>query len=325
MSVLAIILTRLAKAALTLLAIAVLNFCLLHAAPGDPAVVLAGEAGAADEQMIAQLRERFGLDQPFGVQLWKYVSGVATLDLGYSFRQGAPVIDLIADRLPATLLLTLTAFVISLVCGIALGVAAAARVGKPQDSLLTTFALLFYATPLYWAALMAVLVFSVWLGWLPGFGYETVGADYTGWARVIDIAKHLVLPALTLGLFFMAVYMRMTRASMLEVSTADFVKTARAKGLSDKVIRRRHILRNAILPVVTLAGLQAGQLIGGAVLTETVFAWPGIGRLMFESLAARDYNTILGVFLVSAAMVILFNIVTDIVYRLVDPRIGARA
>lgn len=325
MSVLAIILTRLAKAALTLLAIAVLNFCLLHAAPGDPAVVLAGEAGAADEQMIAQLRERFGLDQPFGVQLWKYVSGVATLDLGYSFRQGAPVIDLIADRLPATLLLTLTAFVISLVCGIALGVAAAARVGKPQDSLLTTFALLFYATPLYWAALMAVLVFSVWLGWLPGFGYETVGANYTGWARGIDIAKHLVLPALTLGLFFMAVYMRMTRASMLEVSTADFVKTARAKGLSDKVIRRRHILRNAILPVVTLAGLQAGQLIGGAVLTETVFAWPGIGRLMFESLAARDYNTILGVFLVSAAMVILFNIVTDIVYRLVDPRIGARA
>ena len=325
MSVLAIIVSRLAKAALTLLAIAVLNFCLLHAAPGDPAVVLAGEAGAADEQMIAQLRERFGLDQPFGVQLWKYVSGVAMLDLGYSFRQGAPVIDLIADRLPATLLLTGVAFVISLVCGIALGVAAAARVGKPQDSLLTTFALLFYATPLYWAALMAVLVFSVWLGWLPGFGYETVGAGYTGWARVVDIAKHLVLPALTLGLFFMAVYMRMTRASMLEVSNADFVKTARAKGLSDKVIRRRHILRNAILPVVTLAGLQAGQLIGGAVLTETVFAWPGIGRLMFESLAARDYNTILGVFLVSAAMVILFNIVTDIVYRLVDPRIGARA
>ena len=173
--------------------------------------------------------------------------------------------------------------------------------------------------------LMAVLVFSVWLGWLPGFGYETVGAGYTGLARAFDIAKHLVLPALTLGLFFMAVYMRMTRASMLEVSQLDFVKTAKAKGLSGPAIRRRHILRNAILPVVTLAGLQAGQLVGGAVLTETVFAWPGIGRLMFESLAARDYNTILGVFLVSAAMVILFNIVTDIVYRLVDPRIGAKA
>lgn len=325
MSVFLAILSRLAKAAVTLLAIAVLNFFLLHAAPGDPAVVLAGEAGAADEAMIAQLRERFGLDQPFYVQLGKYVAGIVQFDLGYSFRQGAPVSQLILERLPATLLLTMTAFVISLVLGISFGVAASARVGKASDSLLTTLALLFYATPLYWAALMAVLVFSVWLGWLPGFGYETVGANYTGITRALDILRHLVLPATTLGLFFMAVYMRMTRASMLEVSQLDFVKTARAKGLSGPVIRRRHILRNAILPVVTLAGLQAGQLIGGAVLTETVFAWPGIGRLMFESLAARDYNTILGVFIVSAAMVIFFNIVTDIVYRLVDPRIGARA
>lgn len=325
MTVLIAILSRLAKAAVTLLAIAVLNFFLVHLAPGDPAVVLAGEAGAADEAMIAQLRERFGLDQPLYVQLGKYVAGIVQFDLGYSFRQSAPVAQLIAERLPATLLLTMTAFVISLVLGISFGVAASARVGKASDSLLTTLALLFYATPLYWAALMAVLVFSVWLGWLPGFGYETVGANYTGITRALDILRHLVLPATTLGLFFMAVYMRMTRASMLEVSQLDFVKTARAKGLSGPVIRRRHILRNAILPVVTLAGLQAGQLIGGAVLTETVFAWPGIGRLMFESLAARDYNTILGVFLVSAAMVIFFNIVTDIVYRLVDPRIGARA
>ena len=319
------ILARLLKAALTLLAIAVLNFFLIHAAPGDPAVVLAGEAGAADEQMIADLRERFGLDQPYYVQLATYVGNILTLDLGYSFRQGAPVLDLVLERLPATLILTLTAFCISLTAGIMLGVAASARVGKFTDSLITGVALLFYATPLYWAALMAVLVFSVQLGWLPGFGYETVGGNFTGWERVTDVLAHLVLPALTLGLFFMAVYMRMTRASMLEVAQQDFVKTARAKGLSPAVIRRRHILRNALLPVVTLAGLQAGQLVGGAVLTETVFAWPGIGRLMFESLAARDYNTILGVFLVSAAMVILFNIITDIVYRLIDPRIGHKA
>ncbi|WP_323786034.1 ABC transporter permease [Thalassovita sp.] len=321
MNIAGAVLGRLIKAVLTLLAIAVLNFFLIHAAPGDPAAVLAGEAGAADEQMIADLRAQFGLDQPFYIQLWTYVRNVLTLDLGYSFRQGAPVLELILDRLPATLILTMSAFGISLTCGIMLGVAASARVGKLADSLLTGFALIFYATPLYWAALMAVLVFSVQLGWLPGFGYETVGADYSGFQRVGDILAHLVLPALTLGLFFMAVYMRMTRASMLEVAQQDFVKTARAKGLSPAVIRRRHILRNALLPVVTLAGLQAGQLIGGAVLTETVFAWPGIGRLMFESLAARDYNTILGVFLVSAAMVILFNIVTDIVYRLIDPRI----
>lgn len=325
MAVFTALFSRLLKAALTLLAIAILNFFLVHAAPGDPALVLAGEAGAADEKMIAQLRAQFGLDQPFYVQLWSYVANVVTLDLGYSFRQGAPVLDLILERLPATLILTLSAFVISLTLGVALGVAAAARVGKLSDSALTTFALLFYATPLYWAALMAVLVFSVQLGWLPGFGFETVGADYSGIARVLDVARHLILPALTLGLFFMAVYMRMTRASVLEVAQMDFVKTAKAKGLRDGLIRRKHILRNAILPVVTLAGLQAGQLVGGAVLTETVFAWPGIGRLMFESLAARDYNTILGVFIVSAALVIAFNILTDLIYRLVDPRIGARA
>ncbi len=314
---------RLLKAVITLLLIVVLNFFLIHAAPGDPAAVMAGEAGAADEIFIAQLRERFGLDQPLYVQLWNYVGNILQFDLGYSYRQSAPVLDLILERLPATLLLTLTAFGISLLFGVAMGVAASARVGKLGDSVITGIALLFYATPLYWAALMAVLVFSVWLGWLPGFGYETVGGGFSGLGRAIDILKHLILPATTLGLFFMAVYTRMTRASMLEVAQMDFVKTARAKGLPGRVIRRRHILRNALLPVVTLAGLQAGQLVGGAVLTETVFAWPGIGRLMFESLEARDYNTLLGVFLVSAAMVILFNIVTDLAYRLIDPRIGA--
>lgn len=315
------VLGRLIKAIVTLLAIAVLNFFLIHAAPGDPAAVLAGEAGAADPQMIADLRERFGLDQPLYVQLATYVGNVMTLDLGYSFRQNAPVLELIADRLPATLLLTLTAFVISLSAGVMLGVIASAHVGKLFDSVLTSFALLFYATPLYWAALMAVLVFSVQLGWLPGFGYETVGAGYSGLARALDILKHLILPATTLGLFFMSVYMRMTRASMLEVSQQDFVKTARAKGLGHGVIQRRHILRNALLPVITLAGLQAGQIFGGAILTETVFAWPGIGRLMFEAINQRDYAVILGVFYISGAMVLLFNLITDVVYVIVDPRI----
>lgn len=323
MTLLAAILTRAAKAAITLLMIVVLNFFLIHAAPGDPAAVMAGENGAADQIFIDQLRERFGLDQPLYVQFYKYVGGVLQLDLGYSYRQQMPVLDLILDRLPATLLLTLTAFGMSLLLGIIFGLAAAARVGRWSDSAITGLALLFYATPLYWVALMAVLLFSVQLDWLPAFGYETVGAGYTGLAMVVDRLEHLVLPALTLGLFFMAVYLRMTRSSVLEVSQMDFVKTARAKGLGEGVIRRRHILRNALLPVVTLAGLQAGQLVGGAVLTETVFAWPGIGRLMFESLTARDYNTLLGVFLVSAAMVILFNILTDIVYRLIDPRIAA--
>ncbi|QDA35843.1 ABC transporter permease (plasmid) [Paracoccus liaowanqingii] len=315
------ILARLVKGAVILLAILVLNFLLIHAAPGDPAAVMAGEAGATDEQFIADLRARFGLDQPLSTQLWLYIKGAIQLDLGYSYRQGMPVADLIWDRLPATLLLTMSAFVLSIMLGVAAGVLAASRQGGWGDTIISTVAMIFYATPLFWIALMASLLFSVVLGWLPGFGYETIGANYTGMARVLDIGRHLILPATTLGLFFTAVYMRMTRASMLEVSRLDFVKTARAKGLRPGIIQRRHILRNALLPVITLAGLQAGQIVGGAVLTETVFAWPGIGRLMFEAISQRDYNVLLGVFFVSAAMVLLFNLITDILYVIVDPRI----
>jgi peptide/nickel transport system permease protein len=312
---------RLVKAVFILLAILVLNFMLIHAAPGDPAAVMAGEAGAADEKFLQDLRERFGLDQPFGVQLWTYLKGAVQFDLGFSYRQQMPVAELIWDRLPATLLLTATAFVISIVFGVIAGVLAAQMQGTWWDTLISSVALLFYATPLFWVALMASLLFSVVLGWLPGFGYETIGADYTGLARVLDIGRHLILPATTLGLFFTAIYVRMTRASMLEVSRLDFVKTARAKGLRNSLIQRRHVLRNALLPVITLAGLQAGQIVGGAVLTETVFAWPGIGRLMFEAISQRDYNVILGVFFISAAMVLLFNLITDILYGIVDPRI----
>ncbi len=322
MAIAGYILARVIKALLVLIAIAVLNFLLIHAAPGDPAAVMAGEAGAADEIFIQQLREKFGLDQPFHVQLWSYLAGILQFDLGFSYRQEMPVAKLIMDRLPATLLLTGTAFVVSILLGVLLGALAAVRVGRWADSVITTFALLFYATPLFWIALMAILLFSVQLDWLPAYGIETIGAHYSGLERVADVARHLVLPAMTLGLFFMAVYARMTRASMLETAGQDFVKTARAKGLGEGPILRRHILRNAILPVVTLAGLQAGQIVGGAVLTETVFAWPGIGRLMFEALLQRDYNLLLGVFLVSSALVLLFNLITDLLYLVVDPRIS---
>lgn len=314
---------RLVKGILVLFAIAVLNFFLIRAAPGDPAQVLAGEAGAADAQLLEQLRARFGLDQPLMTQLWIYLKGYATLDLGFSYRQQRPVLDLIMDRLPATLLLTGAAFIVSLVLGTVMGAIAARRAGQWSDSLITTLALIFYATPLFWVALMSQIAFSLKLGWLPNVGYETIGANYTDLARALDIGRHLVLPALTLGLFFTALYARMMRASMLEVAGADFVKTARAKGLKPHIVSRRHVARNAILPVVTLAGLQAGQLVGGAVLTETVFAWPGIGRLMFDALVQRDYSVLLGVFFVSSAMVVGFNLLTDLVYRLADPRIEA--
>jgi peptide/nickel transport system permease protein len=312
---------RLVKAVAVLLAIIVLNFVLIRLAPGDPALVMAGEAGAGDEQFVEQLRQQFGLDRPLPQQLAVYVGNVLTLDLGYSYRQQRPVLDLLLDRLPATLLLTVTAFIFSLAMGVLLGVLAAMRVGRWADSFITVLALVFYATPIFWVGLMSILLFSLVLGWLPAFGMESVGAGLTGLDYVLDVAAHLVLPALTLGLFYMAIYARITRASMLEVRDQDYVKTARAKGLSSGLIVRRHLLPNAVLPVITLAGVQAGHLIGGSILVETVFAWPGIGRLAFEALLQRDYNVLLGVFILTSALVIVVNLLTDLLYGVIDPRI----
>ncbi len=211
-------------------AIICVNFLLIHAAPGDPASVIAGQSGAADAQFVEQLRHEFGLDKPLGTQLWIYVSSVARGDLGISHRQQRTVVSLIAERLPATLLLTGTAFAFALVAGIALGAAAARRVGTWADSVITVLALGFYATPIFWVGLMLVLVFSVWLGWLPSFGMNTVGADLHGWAAVADTAQYLVLPALTLGLFYMAVYARLTRSAMLDVAGAGLHQDGAGQG-----------------------------------------------------------------------------------------------
>jgi peptide/nickel transport system permease protein len=311
---------RLMKSVAILLAIVVMNFLLIRLAPGDPASVIAGEAGAADAKYIAQLREQFGLDKPLTTQLALYVGGIVTFDLGWSYRNQRSVADMVGERLPATLLLTVTAFIVALGIGIGLGVLASTHVGTWADSLVTVAALGFYATPLFWVGLMAILLFSVNLGWLPAFGMQTPVAMGTG-ERIVDVARHMVLPVMTLAVFFVAIYARLTRASMLEVQDMDFVRTARAKGLAPTRILRAHTLRNAILPVITFAGIQAGQLVGGSIVVETVFAWPGIGRLAFEALLQRDYNLLLGVFFLTSVMVIAFNLVTDLVYSMVDPRI----
>lgn len=313
------------KSVVILFAIIVMNFFLIRLAPGDPAQVIAGEAGAADAKFLQQLRDEFGLDKPIGTQLAIYVGGVATFDLGFSYRNQRTVAEMVGERLPATLLLTVTAFVLAIGLGVTLGVLAATRVGTWADSLITVAALGFYATPLFWVGLMAILLFSVNLGWLPPFGMQTLGVAMMGWERVLDVARHLVLPASTLALFFVAVYARLTRASMLEVQDMDFVRTARAKGLAPGRVLRAHTLRNAVLPVITFAGIQAGQLVGGSIVIETVFAWPGIGRLAFEALLQRDYNVLLGVFFLTSVMVIGFNLITDLVYSLVDPRIEVGA
>ena len=312
---------RVVKAAIVVFAIVICNFLLVHAAPGDPASVMAGQSGAADPIFLEQLRRQFGLDQPFHVQLWLYVKSVLMLDLGFSHRQQMPVAVLIAERLPATLLLTGAAFAFAVVGGVTLGALAARQVGRWADSLITIIALTFYATPLFWVGLMLVLVFSVWLEWLPSFGMYSVGMNLTGIAAIIDVARHLLLPALTLGLFYLAVYARLTRATMLEVADQDFVKTARAKGVPEGRVQRAHVLRNALLPVITFAGIQAGQLVGGSILVETVFAWPGIGRLAFDALLARDYAVLLGVFFCTSVIVVLFNLGTDLLYAVIDPRV----
>ncbi|MCY1210379.1 Dipeptide transport system permease protein DppB [compost metagenome] len=320
---------RLGKAVVVVLGVVVINFFLIRMAPGDPATVMAGEAGAGDAAFVNQLREQFGLDQPVLTQLGIYLKGVAQLDLGYSYRNHLPVLDLILDRLPATFLLMSGAFLFSIVLGVLLGVIAARTRYENRrrwiDSAVMSGALLLYATPLFWLSLMAIILFSVVLGWLPAFGMETIGAGYTGFARVKDIALHMILPTVSLGCFFMAVYVRLTRASMLEVMGMDYVKTARAKGVPAGRVIRVHVLRNALLPVITFAGIQLGQMAGGAVLTETVFSWPGIGRLMFDALLQRDYQLLLGIFFVTSTLVVFFNLVTDVIYRFIDPRIAAGA
>ena len=288
------------------------------------AALLAGESGSATPQYMAYLRHQFGLDQPLYVQYLDYLKNVVTLELGYSFREGMAVRDLILQRLGPTLLLMGTTIVLSIGVGILLGLVAAGRPNSLRDIVISIFALVAYATPLFWVGLMFIVLFSIHLGWLPTSGMTNIAAFYTGWRKVGDVARHLVLPAITLSLFYMALYVRLMRSSMLEQSGMDYVVTARSKGLTERAITWRHVLRNACLPVVTMAGVQVGNLLGGSVVVETVFGWPGIGLLAFRALFARDLNLLLGIFFVAACLVIAVNIIVDVIYSVLDPRIRLR-
>ncbi len=321
---LAYALRRLGQAVPTVLVIVALNFLLLQLAPGDAADVLAGEAGSATPEFMAQLRKSFGLDQPLGVQLLLYMKQVVSLDLGYSFRHGMPVTDLIASRLGPTLLLMVSVLVISVAVGTLLGAFAARHLNRWQDNLISMLTVLAYATPVFWAGLMLIVVFSIKLGWFPTSGMQQVAAFHEGSAKLRDIAHHLVLPVLTLTMFYLALYARLMRASVLEQFSMDYVVTARAKGLTERQIARRHVMRNAVLPVLTMAGVQVGGLLGGAVVVETVFAWPGLGLLAYESLFARDLNLLLGIFFICTCLVVVVNLVVDVTYSLLDPRIELR-
>jgi peptide/nickel transport system permease protein len=312
---------RLVKTVLVTIAVVVLSFFLIRLAPGDAATVMAGQSGYADEAFVQSLRVEYGLDRPLPVQLWRYGVAVAHGDLGTSYERRMPVLTVILERLPNTLLLDGFALLVAVTGGVWLGMMAARRPGSAGDAVVSVLSMLFYAVPQFWLGMMAVLVFSVWLAWLPPFGIETMGADYTGLARLGDIAEHMILPGVTLALYYLASYARLTRAAMIEVADLDFVKTARAKGISERQVARRHILRNALIPLITFAGLQASILVGGSVLVENVFSWPGIGTLAYEAVTARDNPLLLGIFIVTAILVSLFNLVTDIAYSIADPRV----
>ena len=312
---------RLLKSVPILLAIAVCNFVLLKLAPGDAADVLAGEAGSATPEYLAALKSQFGLDQPDWMQLLHYVWRLLRLDLGFSFRNNESVLSMILSRMPATLLLMVGALGLAFIAGAALGVLASRRVNTWVDNVISVVALLFYATPIFLIGLGLIVVFAVKLGVLPTGGLTSVGAGYTGLRAAGDVAVHLLMPLVTLALFFLALYARLMRASMLEVFNQDYVTTARAKGLPERLITMKHVVRNAMLPMVTMLGLQVGTLLGGSVLVETVFAWPGIGRLAFEAVMSRDLNLLLGILLVCSVIVIAANIMVDLAYAWLDPRI----
>lgn len=315
---------RLLQAIPILIGIVSCNFFLLHLAPGDAASVLAGEAGATTADYVVQLRHQFGLDEPLLVQYLDYVGNILMLNFGYSFRHGMSNLALIVDRLGATILLTLTAFTISVAVGMMLGLWAAVRHGRAPDLAIRLCAVVAYAAPLFWVALMLIVLFALQLKILPTSGMQTIGQSYTGIRWVLDVAQHLVLPAVTLALFYLAVYTRLMRASVLDQLRMNYVTTAEAKGASPARILWRHVLRNAFLPLLTMAGLQLGSMLGGSVIVESVFGWPGLGLLAFEALFARNINLLLGILVLASALVVAVNLLVDVMYTFVDPRVELR-
>ena len=312
---------RLLHAFLLILAVLVLNFLLIHAAPGDPADVIAGEMGGAREEMMADIRKTYGLDKPIYVQLGVYLGRALQGDLGQSFFYNAPVLDLVLGRAGATILLVTTALLFAIIVGTSLGVLASHKPKGIVSGLITLVSVIGYSAPIFWTGLMLVILFAWVYPIFPISNMFDITKDTGFFGYILDVMHHLVLPSLTLGIVYLAQYARLTRASMLEILSSDYIRTARAKGVSETKVYGHHALRNAILPVVTIAGLQFGSIISGAVLVETVFSWPGLGTLAFDSILARDYPTVLGILFFSSVLVILANLLTDFVYRLVDPRI----
>ena len=324
MNFVSIIFQRLLYAALLLTAVLVLNFSMMHLAPGDIADTIAQANGGADAEVMEQIREDYGLDQPFPIQLAKYVGGVLSFDLGYSFFYNQPVTTLIFEKLPATLLLVITSQLLALVVGVLLGVFSARNPKGASSHFVTLFALFGYSAPVFWTGILLLIAFSLKIPILPVAGMRDVTIEGGFFIHALDIARHMVLPVITLSSIFLALYSRLCRASMMEVLGSDYIRTAKAKGLSDAQVTYKHALKNSMSPVVTLAGIQFSAVVSGAVLVETVFSWPGLGSLALQSIVARDTPTILGILFFSALVVIVGNLLTDLVLRMIDPRVGSK-
>lgn len=321
MALLAYALRRVLQSIPVIVLIMVGTFLLLQLTPGDTVDALVGNMGGADAAFIARLRAEYGLDQPVLVQLGRYMAKLAVFDLGYSFVHEQPVLTVLLDRLGVTLLLMATSLAFAFSVGVILGTLAARRAYTATDTAISVLGLIFYATPSFFLGLMMIVVFSVKLAWLPPGGIETVWAFHTGWARVLDIARHLIMPTTALSLIYLALYMRLMRASVLEVVDLDHVRTARAKGVGEGAVMVHHVMRNALLPVVTLLGLQFSTLLGGSVVVETVFTLPGLGQAAYQSVAQRDYNLLLGIIFLCSLVVVAVNLLTDILYARLDARI----
>lgn len=310
---------RILQAIPVLLAILVLTFVLIHSAPGDPVTILAGDGG--DQAYYDGIRAKFGLDRPIEEQLGIYLANVVRGDFGQSFVHRRPVFDVIADRIPATLLLMLTALIFSTAAGVALGAVAGARPGRPADGAIVAGTVVAAATPAFWLGQVLVIVFASGLGWFPVQGMTTARGSLAGAAAAIDVLHHLALPALTLGALQLALVTRLVRSGVREALREDYARTARAKGLTPRAVVARHGLPNALLPVVTVVGGHFGTLLTGAVLTEIIFAWPGLGRLLYDATLSRDYPLLMAMFIVASVSVIAANLVTDLLYGAIDPRV----
>lgn len=321
MALAAFVLKRVLYAAGLVLAVLILNFVLIRLAPGDPTETLAGQMGGITDEIRAELRQVYGLDLPMAQQLVVYVGRILRGDLGHSYFFNLPVTSLILDRLPATILLLLVSLVVAVTIGTSLGVLASRRPQGFVSQLITVGSVVGYSAPVFWTGMLLVILFASVFPILPVSGIRSAAVSQGTLLDALDVARHLVLPALSLAFVQMAQYSRLTRASMLDVLGADYIRTARAKGLSEQTVFFKHALRNAILPVVTIIGLQFGNMLAGAIVVETVFNWPGLGRLAFDSVLRRDYPTLLGLLFFSSFLVILANQMTDLAYRFVDPRI----